>query len=184
VNLIIDGVKYSNLRQLVQIELKQRKAHCNCIRCREEGFFAHNLHSKISSIDFSKVKLLHYEYDASNGKEIFFSLEDPEQSFLIGYLRLRIPSSNAHRPEIKSSPTAIIREIRVVGELVKANENPGIRQIQHRGYGKILMEAGENWAKKVGCHKIVVISGIGARPYFYNLGYSIDGPYVSKSIDL
>jgi len=30
--------------------------------------------------------------------------------------------------------------------------------------------------------KIAVISGIGARDFFYSLGYKSDGPYVSKSL--
>jgi elongator complex protein 3 len=30
--------------------------------------------------------------------------------------------------------------------------------------------------------KLSVISGIGARDWFYNLGFTLDGPFVSKSL--
>jgi elongator complex protein 3 len=182
-NLIVAGVKNSNLRQLVDAELKRRNMKCNCIRCREEGFYAHRTGESNSEINLSGVTLQQYEYEASMGNEIFFSFEDLEKGVLIGFLRLRIPSKSAHRSEIITEPAAIVREIRVVGELVKAHDNPQASQIQHRGYGKALMQAAENYARNHGYSKILVISGIGVRKYFYKLGYQLDGPYVSKKLN-
>jgi elongator complex protein 3 len=63
--------------------------------------------------DISKVKILTTRYEASEGQEIFISAEDPENSVLVGYLRLRIPSAKAHRPEIEAVPSAIVRELRL-----------------------------------------------------------------------
>ena len=61
------------------------------------------------------------EYDASDGKEFFISMEDSETDILIGYVRLRIPSRNATREEIDSS-TALVRELHVYGPEVPVGE--------------------------------------------------------------
>ncbi|MHA1718347.1 MAG: tRNA uridine(34) 5-carboxymethylaminomethyl modification radical SAM/GNAT enzyme Elp3 [Promethearchaeota archaeon] len=179
-NLIVAGVKNSNLRQIIQRKLKSEDKHCNCIRCREEGFYAQQRGESQQDVDLSGVKFQRFDYKASGGKEIFLSYEDPKKNFLIGFLRLRIPSKFAHREEIKNKQTAIVREIRVVGEIVKLQTAPKGRQIQHRGYGKALIKNAEDISKELGCKKLIIISGLGVRPYFYNLGYEIDGPYVSK----
>ena len=182
VNLIVDGVKNSNLRQIVQAKMKAEETICNCIRCREEGFYAHKRNATQEAVNLDSVKFYDLPYVASEGEEHFLSFEDIGENMLIGYLRLRIPSSHAHRSEVISKRSAIVREIRVVGELVGHNSDPKVGQIQHRGYGKRLMEEAEKIARAHGCKKILVIAGIGVRPYFYKQGYTLDGPYVSKNL--
>ena len=60
---------------------------------------------------------------------------------MVGYLRLRKPSEFAHRPELRDGKTMIVREVRIVGELVPKDAKPlNNAQLQHRGYGKLLME--------------------------------------------
>ena len=170
--LIEDGVKKSNLRQLVQNRLKERNEQCNCIRCREQGFV------KDATLDVSKFKLERMNYQASGGMEIFLSYES--ENTILGYLRLRKPSKAAHRQELKNK-TMIVREIRVVGELVPHTNKPHSNQVQHRGYGQKLLENAEKIAREeCGMKKLSVISGVGVREYFYNLGYHLDGVYVSK----
>jgi len=181
-NLIVAGVKNSNLRQIIQRKLKAEGNHCNCIRCREEGFHAHQRGQAKQDADLSNVKLLELEYEASGGQEIFLSYENTEENYLVGFLRLRFPSKLAHRLEINNQNVAIVREVRVVGEIVKHKSAPKARQIQHRGYGKALMEKAEEIARNKGCKKILVIAGLGVRSYFYDLGYEVDGPYVSKQL--
>jgi elongator complex protein 3 len=172
--LIEDGVKKSNLRQLVQDKLAERNQRCNCIRCREQGFF------KNSNLDISGFKLERFDYEASEGLEIFLSFE--QNNTILGYLRLRKPSSHAHRPELKKE-TMIVREIRVVGELVPRMEKPLENQVQHRGFGQKLLEEAEKIARdEFGMKKISIISGVGVREYFYKLGYHLDGAYVSKHL--
>jgi elongator complex protein 3 len=68
--------------------------------------------------DPDKIRILTMKYGASGGEEIFISAEDVENDVLIGYLRLRVPSAKAHRPEIKAKPCAIVRELHVYGPLV------------------------------------------------------------------
>jgi elongator complex protein 3 len=113
--LIAAGVKKSNLRQLVQRKLAEHGERCTCIRCREVG---HRMAVDKVTPDLDKVQILTTSYEASEGKEIFISAEDPENNVLIGYLRLRVPSAKAHRPEVKAVPSAIVRELHVYGPLV------------------------------------------------------------------
>ena len=113
--LILDGVKKSNLRQIVTEKLKAQDVQCQCIRCREVG---HRLEADHVKPDLANVKILTQQYDASGGKEFFISAEDPQNNVLLGYLRLRIPSEKAHRPEITAVPSAIVRELHVYGPLV------------------------------------------------------------------
>ena len=70
-----------------------------------------------------------------------------------------------------------------MGELVPRDLKPDrLSQIQHRGYGKQLMSHAEKISvEDFDGKKLAVISGIGARDWFYNMEYKLDGPYVSKS---
>jgi len=178
--LIEAGCKNSNLRQLVQEKLRMTNDTCNCIRCREYGIS--NRKKIISESSFDDIKLYRLDYEASQGNEIFLSYENKKENYLIGYLRLRKPSDFAHRPELNDGNTLIVREIKVVGELVPKDLKPNrYTQIQHRRYGKLLMENAEKISyEDFDAHKLAVISGIGARDWFYELGYVRDGPYVSK----
>ena len=55
------------------------------------------------------------------------------------------------------------------------------RKFQHKGYGTLLMKEAERIAKtEHGSQKMSVISGVGVRSYYERLGYSLDGPYMSK----
>ena len=177
-HLIEAGCKKSNLRQLVQERLLELNYKCNCIRCREYGI------SKGEGALDDNVLLTRFDYEASQGKEIFLSYEHKVENYLVGYLRLRKPSKFAHRPELNDGKTMIVREIKVVGELVPKDLKPNrYAQIQHRGYGKLLMQNAEKISsQEFNAEKVAVISGIGARDWFFNLGYKLDGPYVSKTL--
>ncbi|MBY9006849.1 MAG: GNAT family N-acetyltransferase, partial [Candidatus Lokiarchaeota archaeon] len=181
-NLIESGCKKSNLRQLVQDKLKEWNIECNCIRCREYGIKKRSQIRDESS--FEDVKLYRIDYEASKGQEIFLSYENKKEGYLVGFLRLRKPSELAHRSELNDGVSLIIREIRVVGELVPKDLKPNrLTQIQHRGFGKLLMKNAEKISsEEYDGKKLVVISGIGVRDWFYDLGYKLDGPYVSKKI--
>lgn len=181
-NLIEAGCKNSNLRQLVQERLKEINQTCKCIRCREYG-----INKKKEIIDeksFEDIKLYRLDYEASLGNEVFLSFENKLEEYLVGYIRLRKPSEYAHRPELNDGKTMIVREIKVVGELVPRNIKPNrYSQIQHRGYGKLLMENAEKMSfEEFDAKKLAVISGIGARDWFYEMDYKLDGVYVSKPL--
>jgi elongator complex protein 3 len=130
--------------------------------------------------DLDKIKILTTRYEASQGKEIFLSAEDPETDTLIGYLRLRIPSPKAFRPEILKIPSAIVRELHVYGPLVQVGKH-STRAWQHRGFGATLLSEAERIAQEdYDLKKILVISALGTKRYYTRLGYEHDGVYVSK----
>ena len=180
--LIEAGCKNSNLRQLVQERLREMEESCKCIRCREIGLSKKKESFNENSLD--EVKLYRQDYKASKGQEIFLSYENQQDNYLIGYLRLRKPSEFAHRPELNDGKTMIVREIKIVGELVPKDMKPKrFNQIQHRGYGKLLMQNAEKIAKEdFDAKKLAVISGIGVKQFFYNMQYNSDGVYVSKAL--
>ena len=172
---IVAGVKHGNLRELVQRELKRRGSRCRCIRCREVGL-------KNIEVDEEEVKLMREVYEAAQGTEIFLSYEHPETETLIGFLRLRIPSEKAHRPEVKGQKTALIRELHVYGEALPL----GVRKEgawQHKGFGKSLLYEAERIAvEEFSCKKILVTSAVGVRQYYAKLGYTLEGPYMAKHV--
>ncbi|MBA3044517.1 tRNA uridine(34) 5-carboxymethylaminomethyl modification radical SAM/GNAT enzyme Elp3, partial [archaeon] len=175
VPLIEDGVKKSNLRQIVKEEMKKKGIKCNCIRCREVG------HKMLKGIipDTENTKLLRTDYDASGGKEIFLSFEDVKKDILIGYARLR-KTGKPHRKEIKDC--MIIRELKVFGQMVPIGEKTE-NEYQHRGYGKELMKECERITKQeFGYKKILVNSGVGVRNYYRKIGYRKYGFYMGKKL--
>ena len=164
----IDGVGLTNFRQVVQELMKKNGTKCECIRCRE---------IKNNKVNWDNVKLNRIDYNSSDGKEIFLSFDDDYN--LLGFLRLRIPSNEIFREEI-TLDSGIVREMHVYGEAAKIGEEG---KIQHKGLGKKLLIKAEEIAKnEFNKNKMVIISGIGVKEYFYKLGYEKDGVYVSKNL--
>ena len=128
------------------------------------------------------VSIQEMTYKASGGTEVFLSFEDPGQSMLVGYVRLRIPGDESHRPEIKDRNAAIIRELHVFGQTVPVGARSELA-FQHRGYGaKLVSEAERIATDEYDRTKMVVISALGTKNYYSRFNYRPDGPYVSKSL--
>lgn len=177
--LIVAGVKHSNLRQLVQQKLFEQGVRCGCIRCREVG---HRMVFDGIKPNPENIKVLTTKYEASEGEEIFISAEDVENNVLIGYLRLRIPSAKAHRPEVKAEPCSIVRELHVYGPLVPVGKRLA-KAWQHKGYGAILLAEAERITREEYDRKrILVISALGTKQYYKRFGYDYDGVYMSKTL--
>lgn len=177
--LIVAGVDKSNLRQLVQKRLKEQGLACRCIRCREVGH--RGLKDGVEP-DPRSISTVRNEYEASGGTDVFLSLEDLERDVLIGYLRLRIPSGEAHRPEVEVGNTSIIREIRVSGFSLSVGRRSN-EAWQHRGYGELLLSEAERISSEdFDRSKILVMSALGTKPYFMRFGYIHDGPYMGKTL--
>jgi len=167
------GPKSGNLRQIIHKRLKDQGYSCKCIRCREAGLSRKNMQPEF-------LKLNRQEYDSSNGREIFISFDDKDES-IYGFLRLRKPSELAHRNEITQN-SCIVRELHVFGKSIKIgnHEEDGI---QHSGLGRKLMNEAEKISKEdFDATKLLVISAVGTREYYKKLGYSLDGPYMSKQL--
>ena len=176
-NLIVAGVRKSNLNQLVEMKLRELGIRCKCIRCREVG---HRYLRENILPNPENVELVREDYEASEGLEIFLSFEDIKNSILIGFLRLRKPSCYAHRREVDDK-TMLIRELRVYGPAVALHESAKKHEWQHRGYGRALLRKAEEIAtEEFDAKKILITSGIGVREYYARLGYRRIGPYMGK----
>jgi elongator complex protein 3 len=172
------GVDKSNLRQLVDREMKKHNLECRCIRCREIGL--KSLREKIE-IDKENISFNYSFYKASGGEEIFISLVEKNLDLIVGYLRLR-NIVDSHRFELQKNPCMIIRELKVVGRELSLGER-NKEALQHRGFGKELMKEAERICKeKFDKKHIFVLSGVGVKEYYRKLGFKNNGVYLSKII--
>lgn len=163
------GCKVSNLREVIQKEMKKRNLKCKCIRCREVKE-KYNLKEK--------VYLFREDYKASEGKEIFLSFENKKRTKLFAFLRLRKPAD----PFIKAlKKSAIIRELHTYGQMIPLGEKA--ISPQHRGLGKkLIREAEKITREELNLPTIAVISGIGVREYYRKLGYKLRQTYMIKHL--
>lgn len=178
--LVTSGVENGNLRELALSRMKDFGTTCRDVRTREVGI--NEVKNKIRP---SQVELVRRDYVANGGWETFLAYEDPKQDILIALLRLRKCSdTHTFRPELKSQPTSLVRELHVYGSAVPVHARDP-RKFQHQGYGTLLMEEAERIARNEhGSQKISVISGIGVRSYYAKLGYWLDGNiYMSKTLE-
>ncbi|HIQ56981.1 TPA: tRNA uridine(34) 5-carboxymethylaminomethyl modification radical SAM/GNAT enzyme Elp3 [Candidatus Gracilibacteria bacterium] len=197
---ILDGAKFSNLRQILQ---EQPKKLLEIVG--EEFYNANNLAEKSKNlfkdirsreVGFSDKKpekpvLKRRNYDASDGQEVFLSFESDDKSQLFALLRLRNPEENVGEKveEIKNKEfrdvlknSALIREVHSYGSEISVGEGQGSEEVgQHRGLGRKLIEesekiAREEWKKE----KMVIIAGIGTREYYRKWGYEEVCGYMVK----
>ena len=160
------GVGITNLRQHIHEKYNHT---CQCIRCREP---------KGNKINHSAVKITTQTYPASGGMEHFISADDTDNDFIIGFCRLRFPS--AYLREEITSKTALIRELHVYGTATPLGTKG---TVQHKGYGKQLLQQAEEIARQAGKKKMLVLAGIGVREYYAKQGYMLEGPYMSKELE-
>ncbi|KAF1800152.1 hypothetical protein V8B55DRAFT_1544877 [Mucor lusitanicus] len=176
--LVSSGVEHGNLRELALNRMKDLGTECRDVRTREVGIT--EIHQKIKP---DQVELIRRDYVANGGWETFLSYEDPQQDILVGLLRLRKCSPQTFRPELTQGPTSIVRELHVYGSVVPMHDRDPTK-FQHQGFGTLLMEEAARIAKEEhGSTKLSVISGVGVRDYYAKLGYTLDGPYMSKMLD-
>ena len=70
----------------------------------------------------------------------------------------------------------------VYGEELPISERKA-HAAQHKGYGKALLAEAESIAREdFDSKKLLVISGVGAKEYYYKQGYKADGTFVSKKL--
>lgn len=175
------GNKKSNLREILDAEMKKRGIQCVCLRCREVGHVAGD-HTG------DKTKVFEERYANAGGTEVFLSVENENRSAVFGFCRLRLPS-----PSIKGDErgiydafpilkgAAIIRELHTYGTALNIDQRDPLAA-QHKGYGRRLMQKAEEIATREGFDHMVVISGIGVREYYKMLGYHEQDTYMSKQI--
>ena len=174
------GTLKTNFRQVVEEELKEEGRPCRCIRCREVGGGV----SDLNGLEFNEI-----EYATVGGKEIFLSFE--KEGKLYALLRLRLPYKCEKVLFGELRGAAIVREVHSYGQAIgfaaqvpnlKTTGSEPVREYQHRGLGKRLMERAEKRARIKGYKKMAVISAIGTREYYRKLGYRQAGLYMIKDL--
>ncbi|MDP3899660.1 MAG: tRNA uridine(34) 5-carboxymethylaminomethyl modification radical SAM/GNAT enzyme Elp3 [bacterium] len=182
---IIAGNKVTNLRQLLEIEMKKRNLVCKCIRCRE----VRNTPLPVSPPLIrgggrGGVYLFIDTYQANGGTEYFISYESKKRDLLYAFVRLRIPGKNPNVLFDELKNAALIRELHTYGALQTIGT--ASQATQHKGLGTKLMTKAESIAKKsrnLGINKMAVIAGIGVRDYYKTkLGYKLEGTYMTKKL--
>ena len=172
---IAGGVSRGNLRQIVLQRAREKGFSCHCIRCREVALADPSVLEETESLEYKEVR-----YPASEGLEVFGSFEYPLSERIAGFVRMRVPSDTAHRPEV--SGAAIVRELRVYGRLVEVGARKR-NAWQHKGLGASMMERMERVAREdFGIRCVVVTSAVGTRNYYRKMGYCSIGPYMAKAI--
>jgi elongator complex protein 3 len=151
-----------DLRKDIEDNLRKNGVKINEIRLREIGF---------NETNSNKLKLKIVKYNASKGKEYFLEIVN-DKNILYGLLRLRILKNK----------TGMIRELHVYGKALDLGEVGNISQ--HKGIGKWLMSEAEKISRRENCKILKVISGVGVREYYRNLGYDLDkdGIYMEKNL--
>ena len=162
---LVAGIVNIDMRKDIEEEIRKKGYKINEIRFREIGFALRD-NRKVDT----NVKLKTTKYKASGGTEYFIEAVNKD-NILFGLLRLRLD---------KNLP-AMVRELHVYGPTLKLKESQN-EAWQHKGLGKQLMAEAEKIAKKNRYKNIRVISGVGVRKYYEDLGYELDKEkiYVEK----
>lgn len=192
VSNILDGAKFSNLRQILKAQPEKLREivgddfyreqgldktgwNPRDIREREVGFATENLPE-------SPLVLLRRDYAASGGTETFLSFESEDGKHLYALLRLRKPSPagvQAFGSVLRNA--GLIREVHSYGAEVGVGE--GVGQGQHRGLGRKLIEEAERITRdEWNLPKITIIAGVGTREYYRKHGYELRSTYMTKKL--
>jgi len=170
---IVGGLKDS-LRDVVRKRMKQQSMECKCIRCREYG------HRAQGGREIGEPRMVRMDYEASDGREIFLSFED-ENETLFGLLRMRVQSKPVAGLEL-GGKLALIRELHIYGPEVSLSQRSPTAA-QHKGLGRALLREAERIAgDEFRVEGMAVLSGVGAKEYYREFDYSSQRDYMVKSL--
>ena len=162
---IVEGVKKTNLRQIVQWRMAQEGLACRCIRCRE-------VRGRVVDPEALRFERLDYETDAT--RECFLSYVTPDDR-LAGFLRLSLPQ--AEPPLTELIGCAVTREVHVYGPALELGDRQEGR-VQHAGLGTRLLDEARRIAHQEGFRRLAVIAAAGTRPYYRERGFDQGEFYV------
>lgn len=123
------------------------------------------------------------KYMSSGGVEYFISFED-QLGYLYGFARLLLPiQGQGNRDKVKGvgDDIAMIRELHVYWQVEGVGKKNGDK-VQHKWFGKQLMEIAEQISQWHNYKKLSVISGIWVRPYYRKLWYTLEWTYMVKKL--
>ena len=172
---ILVGNKKTNLRQMVEghIEKTGRAEDVRDIRYRE----INNRTAEASDLTLHDVE---YETAVSTEHFLQWTIEDNR---IAGFLRLSLPRPDAvtaHGGLPVKTDQAMIREVHVYGAAAKLHATS--KGAQHIGLGRKLVETACEMAKEAGYESVNVISAVGTREYYRNLGFNDAGLYQNRPL--
>jgi len=176
---IVAGTTKSNLRQLVQAQMRERGLVCQCIRCREIRAKKIAVGQSLAT-DELRLDVVSYPTDAT--QEHFLQYLTPS-GHLAGFLRLSLPTAPRDivpLPEIRE--VAMIRELHVYGPAQALGQRGGAAQ--HRGLGTQLLDIAADIARQAGFDKLAVIAAVGTRPYYRERGFTAGDLYPIRQLDV
>ena len=172
---IVAGNKKGNLRQLVEDAAAKTGKPIHEMRHRELAG---------TDVDLETLTLRELSYETLSTREVFLEWVTPEDR-IAGFLRLSLPNPaviSAH-PELPVRPgQAMIREVHVYGRVAGLGNADADSNAQHTGLGKRLVERACHIAAAQGYREINVISAVGTRAYYRNLGFCDAGLYQVKPL--
>jgi elongator complex protein 3 len=170
---IVEGSKQSNLRVVVQQEMKKRGWQCHCIRCREV---------RNERTDIAQLIIDDYVYETDATTEHFLQYLTPTGK-VAGFLRLSLPHADVPREEILEElhGCAMVRELHIYGPALELGASEA-GKAQHSGLGRRLAEHAMEIARGAGYKRMAVISAIGTREYYRKLGFELSELYMIRSI--
>ena len=172
---IMVGNKKPNLRQLVELRLRER----------EEGSVQEIRYREISTggADLSQLTLETVEYQTAATDERFLQWVTPAGK-IAGFLRLSLPDQSLVAKSADELPIAageaMIREVHVYGMAAQVGEAGDAAQ--HHGLGRALVERACELAREAGYARINVISAVGTREYYRHLGFTDHGLYQQREL--
>ena len=172
---IMVGNKKPNLRQLVELRLRER----------EEGSVQEIRYREISTggADLSQLTLETVEYQTAATDERFLQWVTPAGK-IAGFLRLSLPDQTLVAKSADELPIAageaMIREVHVYGMAAQVGEAGDAAQ--HHGLGRALVERACELARDAGYARINVISAVGTREYYRHLGFTDHGLYQQREL--
>jgi len=207
---LVAGTIRIDLRKEIENELRKKKSKLKEIRYREIGFALRdkrevNLDLKLKITKYKAAKGDEYFLEIVNKDDILFGLlrlrvfEEPATFCPTPFHQANVVNSKKASQSKNINKRAIVREIHVYGQSLKLGEKGGIsqhsgllegaislrenaEQVQHKGLGKWLMNEAEKIVKKEKIKELSVISGIGVREYYKQLGYELKDTYMVKKL--
>jgi elongator complex protein 3 len=171
---IVAGNKKTNLRQMVENKLAQSTKQPQEIRYREINR---------DQAEIENLALDCIEYSTTATQEYFLQWVTAEKR-IVGFLRLSLPKPDylaEHQDDLPIKPNeAMIREVHIYGAVARLKTSG--EGAQHYGLGRRLIDIACDIAKASGYQKINVISSVGTREYYRNLGFYDNGLYQQREL--
>ena len=174
------GNKKVNLRQLVEARAKDDEVSGHSSSSIQEIRYRE---ISTQDVELSELTLEVVSYETTSTHERFLQWVTPENK-IAGFLRLSLPKPEAFETYADALPVspeeAMIREVHVYGRASGLHKSG--TSAQHRGLGKTLIERASELAREAGYTKLNVISAIGPRAYYRNLGFIDNGLYQQQPL--